>query len=363
MELIAREFAEADNWGRGGFKIRQFDTFGSMYGFHVRGSHIYQTKLGAIFTIFYFVLVCATFAFYIARWADMSKPFVMWNQYKDKAYPEIDLWKENFHFYVLPIDLCYSRYIKWEDFWKSYHIYASIMDNSAHLTGTHQHWNNMPFEKCGDQDWAHALPDTDVLKEAIVESAICINPLKTVRTPLAQFTETLPIRGGTSVGSQRVFIDFYPCIPGGASPTTGIPTTCNDKKFGAALEMYIYDKTVNVKYYEQPVASAHVRTDILVPAKALRFEAAVKIKQVDLYTDVGKFAKDWEKVAVPSVSDFVKTSNESSLSNLTNNYMSQGKAFLIDYLYHLELATTNEKTEIFRYYFTVIDVFAAVGGL
>jgi hypothetical protein len=29
----------------------------------------------------------------------------MWNEYKDEAYAEMDLWKENFHVYILPLDI------------------------------------------------------------------------------------------------------------------------------------------------------------------------------------------------------------------------------------------------------------------
>ena len=99
MESIAKEFAEADAWGGKPYKMRQLDTFGSMYGFHVRGASHYQTKVGAMFTLLYFILVMATFAYYLFKWTDKSKPFVMWNQYKDQEYPQMDLWKENFHFY------------------------------------------------------------------------------------------------------------------------------------------------------------------------------------------------------------------------------------------------------------------------
>jgi hypothetical protein len=53
------------------------------------------------------------------------------------------------------------------------------------------------------------------------------------------------------------------------------------------VEMYTYEKTVNVKYYEQPIGSAHSRIDILVPATTLRFEAGLQIKWLDLYTDIG----------------------------------------------------------------------------
>ncbi len=107
--------------------------------------------------------------------------------------------------------------------------------------GTTNQWSNIPLQKCGEQEWAKALPDTDKSKKLIVDYGICLNPLKMVRSKLAQFKETLPIRGGTARGSQRVLIEFYQCLPGGALPTTGVPETC-DTHFPSSvlLDVNIY---------------------------------------------------------------------------------------------------------------------------
>jgi hypothetical protein len=47
----------------------------------------------------------ATFAYYLSKYIDKSRPRVMWNQNKTAQHPEIDLWKENFHVYILPLDI------------------------------------------------------------------------------------------------------------------------------------------------------------------------------------------------------------------------------------------------------------------
>ena len=128
MESIARDFADADKWSCNSFKMRSLDKFGTMYGFHVRGAPHYQTKVGAIFTMIYFALVIATFGFYITKWADTSRPRVMWNAYSDVKYAEIDLWKENFHFYFVGMDLTTGQVLIPEVFWGSFQLYASILD-------------------------------------------------------------------------------------------------------------------------------------------------------------------------------------------------------------------------------------------
>ena len=91
MESITKEFSDADSWDRIPNKMRRLDKFGSMYGFHVRGAYHYQTKVGAIFTLVYFVLIMATFAYYFQKLLDKSKPLVMWNEFQYEQYPHCPL--------------------------------------------------------------------------------------------------------------------------------------------------------------------------------------------------------------------------------------------------------------------------------
>ena len=331
MESIAREFVEADSWNRRGYKMRRLDIFGSRFGFHVRGSYRYQTKAGAVFTMIYLFLVVATFNYYIRKWADKSRPNVTWNQYRTGVYPEIDLWTENIHFYIIPIHGPKGKWLKWNQFWSSFTVYASILDTSPHVYETKDHWSEIPFQKCGEQEWAMALPDTDLSKDLILEYGICLDPLKMVKSKSSRFKETLPIRGGTSIGSQRVMIDFYKCLPGRALLTSGVPATCDAKWFGSAMEFSIYEKTVNVKNYEQPIESEHIRIDLFIPAKILRFIAEVSIKQLDLYTAVGWVTSYWKLDQAPTFQSFKKTTSEFSMGNVSNNYMSQGKIVLADF--------------------------------
>ena len=171
-----------------------------------------------------------------------------------------------------------GKFLSWDQFWSSFSVYASILDLNAHVIGTLHYWSEIPLQKCGEQEWAKALPDTDKSKNAVLEYGICLNPLKMVKSKLSQFKETFPIRGGNNDGSQTVMIDIYQCLPGRAIITKGVPTTCDTQWFGSALAMYAYDKTVNVKNYEEPIGSAHVRIDGIVAAKTLRFEAKLDIK-------------------------------------------------------------------------------------
>jgi hypothetical protein len=169
----------------------------------------------------------ATFTYYIFKWRDKSKPSVMWNEYRGQAYPEIDLWKENFHFYILPVNLADGKFLSWDKFWSSFSVYASFLEIGELSWKTNDFWTDIPFQKCGEQEWAKALPKTDKGENTILDFGICLNPLKMFKSQLSDYKGGLPIRGGNINGGQRVAIDFYQCLPGRALPTKGVPTTCD----------------------------------------------------------------------------------------------------------------------------------------
>ena len=228
--------------------------------------------------------------------------------------------------------------------------------------GTMDLWDRIPMQKCSEQEWVKSLPD-DIDKKYILQSGICPNPQKTVKSPLSKSKETFPISGGKLIGSKQIMLDIYKCIPGGAVPTTGVPKTCDYAVANSQIEMYIYEKTVNVKHYEKPFESSHVRFDRLITSTKLRYEAIIEIEWFDLYTKIGTFVKDWKLDQVPTVETNKRSTGEWSYANIAGNYLSQGRVIMTDLQYHLEISTSKEKTEIWRSYFTMIDVFSAAGGL
>jgi hypothetical protein len=219
------------------------------------------------------------------------------------------------------------------------------------------------MQKCSEQEWVKSLPDSDVIKKGILESGVCLNPLKMVKSKLSRFKEALPISGGKLVGSKQLSLDIYKCIPGGALPTTGVPMACDYTVAQSAIQMYAYEKTVNVKYYEKPIVSDHVSFDRLSPSQTLRYDADMQIEFLDLYTDTGKVVKDWKLKQVPTIYHNQTNTYEWSMANIATNYLSQGRIIMTDLQYHMEISTSNDKTEIWRSYFTMIDVLSAVGGL
>lgn len=198
-----------------------------MFGFDVHGVYNYLTKLGAIFTLIYWSLVMATFTYYIFKSRDKSKPLVMWNEYRGQAYPETDLLKENFHFYILPVNLAQGKFLSWFKILSFFSVYTSFLEIGELSWKTNDFWTDIPIQKCEEQEWAKALPKTDKGNNAIRDYGICRNLLKMFKSKFSDYKGGHPIRGKNKNGIQRVVIDFYQCLHGLALPTKGVRTTCD----------------------------------------------------------------------------------------------------------------------------------------
>ena len=85
IEII--EAFEKSDFSLKTLKFRTFDFFGTMRGFHVRGFHRYQTKVGTLFTLFYFICLVSAIMYYIDKFRDTDKPKVQYNDYISEEYP------------------------------------------------------------------------------------------------------------------------------------------------------------------------------------------------------------------------------------------------------------------------------------
>jgi hypothetical protein len=96
----------------------------------------------------------------------------------------------------------------------------------------------------------------------------------------------------------------------------------------------------------------------------MRYIDEYVIQQEEFLDDKGWFSEDWH------LSTYLKQSAETSgfsgprgVENLRTNYLSQGRMFQSDMYWHWQISSSNQKKEIRRSYFNMMQVFSAVGGL
>ena len=94
METVIQNLTEIDNYGDKKFKFSHLDKFGTMLRFHVKGSYAYQTKIGSIFTLLYYLLVMSAFMYYSLKFADTLQPLVVMSEYEQEQEVSINILKD-----------------------------------------------------------------------------------------------------------------------------------------------------------------------------------------------------------------------------------------------------------------------------
>jgi hypothetical protein len=142
-------------------------------------------------------------------------------------------------------------------------------------------------------------------------------------------------------------IDIYPCQSGGSKPCN-IKMSPNDM----LISTFLYEKTPNINR----------EVGRIIPSTGLRYARALHVGQTDIVTDKGFFTPNMVIEKMPTLFDSNNEINDKSLKNIPRNYTSQGLLFYTDLEIHMEIMTSNEKVEIYRSYFSIIDALSALGG-
>jgi hypothetical protein len=82
MEAVVQNLTEIDHYGDKETKFSHFDKFGTMFRFHIQGSYTYQTKVGSLFTLLFYILVSCSFIYYLMKFADTTRPLVVMSEYE-----------------------------------------------------------------------------------------------------------------------------------------------------------------------------------------------------------------------------------------------------------------------------------------
>jgi hypothetical protein len=125
---------------------------------------------------------------------------------------------------------------------------------------------------------------------------------------------------------------------------------------------FVYEKTANIKDYKNPISQVNRELNMIIPSPGLRYERRYSLGYTEIITDKGFWYPDLETKKMITLFDTAERATEKSLANIPRNYLSQGRLFYSDLDLHIQLVATNEKIEIYRRYFSIMDAISAVGG-
>jgi hypothetical protein len=97
-----RDILSGDCFKLKNYTLNGIDKFGDMLHFQIRRKDMYTTKVGGCVTLTFLLIVFTTFAYYLSKFLDKSKPQTASDLYLDEKFLDIDLGKEKMKFYFIP---------------------------------------------------------------------------------------------------------------------------------------------------------------------------------------------------------------------------------------------------------------------
>ena len=172
---------------------------------------------------------------------------------------------------------------------------------------------------------------------------------------------SLVLYGGDIGNTMRINIDVRDCTQSES------PVPCNHtlELQDVLIELLLLEETLDVKLVNNPFGYNHRSIDFRILSDKMRFVTIYAIKQVDFLDDRGWFSESWRlrKYLTNSLKDSKSVSGPFGPENVIMNYASQGRIFLKDFYWSIQITSTNSRTEIRRSYFNMMQLFSSVGGL
>lgn len=107
-------------------KFHVLDWFGNTSNFQIKDSDRYQTKVGSFFSIIWLSLIVSSYVFYFRKFNYRNDPNVGYNKFIVESYPEVDLIKEDIHFFWIVKTRGTGENVDWNSFWSSFTLNAAL---------------------------------------------------------------------------------------------------------------------------------------------------------------------------------------------------------------------------------------------
>ena len=349
-----RDILSGDCFRLKNYTLNGIDKFGDMLHFQIRRKDMYTTKVGGCVTLTFLLIVFTTFAYYLSKFLDKSKPQTASDTFLDTKFLDVDIGKEKMKYFFFPVNMTKGSLMSFNDFWENFSFYAVNFKVGEAETNVFKvprvSWTTVPFKRCKGQKWVESVnPESE--KQDIEKWGICFDE----EVPI-------PIYGGESFDrSSKLMVHLFTC-------QTNEHRTClpRDQRQGHSqlqILMKVYEPNIRTDHYEDPITMGARFIFQLRPQNILKFLDKIYLKKTVLETDTGSFIESLEVEEITTQSYIDRTTAEQSLANLMPNIADLGAYFLDDWHWQVQLISSNTVQHTSRTYFTQLDAFSAVGGL
>ena len=330
-------------------RLRQFDQFGTVPGFQIRGSDKFQTNVGAILTFFFVVLIILSTSFYTYLLFNKSNPNVYTNTYDTKRETSIDFEKDDIAWSFSAWASNIQKHLSIKEFEENFTLYAAKISFNTTGEAVYPSWTPVPYVKCKDVKKDYIFDNT---KLSTQDESICLD------------SSSLSLHPKLDSYVEKVFVKLYRCQETTENIAAGITKCKND----IILENIFWivkriKKSINLNKYENPVSNNLNEFDSFHLDEKLKATALVSYQKTIIETEKGLQGLNHHKSSKIEEKSTKYHYTTRSSKQIFNNYSDLGKLFMEDSLWEINFVPTKTIKVINRSYFTIMDFFAGVGGV
>ena len=335
------------------FKFRWFDQFGNTKSFHVRGSQKHQTKVGAICTIIYLVLIVMAFVFYIVKFNNTSDPIINRNIYHRKFPINTILAGKSLHLNWSAYNALSTGTLGIQEFLENLTAHASVLTGHTvvdTVTGQQREikkWITVPLVPCIENKWIKEINAGK--KKDTLERSLCIKEDVEVN-----------IRLYNNIKYEYFNVIFLPCQAD--NPYNIVCKNVLDPRL-IFLTTQVARKIIDVNKYSNPTDWLMMLIDTTQFNAVSKNDQIVWTEQTELITNAGIFGSSVQTEYLVKIRNSKHATMVRSDALAPRQSLSQGRTFTNDWYMHQRYQPTNKIEEVKREYFTILDVFSSVGGL
>ena len=327
-------------------QFENFDFFGKFVRFNIKGQKRFKTKIGAILTFIYFMVMAIMFYYYCEKWYNKSSHILTINSHKADKPNVIDLISENVLVYIQPFWSDTGNVMDYFEFWKNFSLYATLVTKTKLNFDEKISRENLAFIKCEDLPYVKSLK---LKYDLDIRSAICLNAnsIKLYGAALDQKTSEL-------------YITLHGC-------STKNDKICENKISIKQLNLQFKTLASKIQFdrYETPISKQEDVIYQYYGEKNLRYFIQQNYKKVVLYDKQGIISQIYKKNEVFNLNNDSKLIHVSSRSakKILKNSNFHKKIPMEDYYVAFKLGSSEFVEDFIREYIGFIDVLSNIGGL
>lgn len=339
VDIISKTITKPKSWS-----LRKMDIFGDNLTFNINQNKDYKTKVGGCMTILF--LICNVFVFYyfLYKVYDKSDPTIDENLYYNTDVESINLLDYNNQYYFIPRTISNKTYLTKEQFWGSFYIAASLVDN----TYSGVSYDQIEVVSCSQQSWMDELEDS-YENDLIKNFGICLN-IQENKSTISYENESNNI---------KIVIDLYPCQTNSVSSCTNSITSKD-----LQLTVNVYEQKFDLTKYYNPSSKYSRNIRNFTPVSSLVAQDFISIHETNLKTDRGWSVKYYETQKILEQSEIKSSIRDSYTDSVDRNlYNQHNTTFNADSWYHLEIIRSLFVKRIHLRYYNLIGALSNIGGI